>query len=116
TDANSTTGAIVRDAYLNVRIKPEFQFQAGQFKEPFAQETGIGATNLDFVERGLQSLLYPSTVTAYRSPGIAFHGDISGGVMQWWAGAFNGKGYALANTTNQTEVIGRLRFYPWRKT
>ena len=53
TDANSTTGAIVRDVYLNVRIRPEFQFQAGQFKEPFAQETGIGATNLDFVERGL---------------------------------------------------------------
>src|SRR5580693_7857284 len=62
TDANSTTGAIVRDVYLNVRIRPEFQFQAGQFKEPFAQETGIGATNLDFVERGLQALLYPSVV------------------------------------------------------
>ena len=69
TDANATSGAIVRDVYLNVRIKPEFQFQAGQFKEPFAQETGIGATNLDFVERGLQALLYPSVGTAFRSPG-----------------------------------------------
>ena len=59
TDANSTTGATVRDAYLNVRIRPEFQFQAGQFKEPFAQETGIGATNLDFVERGLAVLAVP---------------------------------------------------------
>ena len=80
TDANSTTGAIVRDVYLNVRIRPEFQFQAGQFKEPFAQETGIGATNLDFVERGLQSLLYPCAGTAYRCPGMTLHGDISGGV------------------------------------
>lgn len=115
TDANSTTGAIVRDAYLNVRIRPEFQFQAGQFKEPFAQETGIGATNLDFVERGLQSLLYPSTVTAYRSPGIALHGDISGGVIQWWAGAFNGRGGVTANVTNEPDFVGRLRFYPFRK-
>jgi phosphate-selective porin len=115
TDANSTTGAIVRDAYLNVRIRPEFQFQAGQFKEPFAQETGIGATNLDFVERGLQSLLYPSTVTAYRSPGIAFHGDINGGVIQWWAGAFNGRGGVTANVTNEPDFVGRLRFYPFRK-
>ncbi len=115
TDANSTTGAIVRDAYLNVRIRPEFQFQAGQFKEPFAQETGIGATNLDFVERGLQSLLYPSAVTAYRSPGIALHGDISGGVMQWWAGAFNGRGGVTANVTNEPDFVGRLRFYPFRK-
>src|ERR1700687_5343050 len=46
TDANATTGELVRDAYLNVRIKPEIQFQAVQFKEPFAQETGIGATSL----------------------------------------------------------------------
>lgn len=115
TDANATTGAIVRDAYLNVRIRPEFQFQAGQFKEPFAQETGIGATNLDFVERGLQSLLYPSTVTAYRSPGITLHGDISGGVLQWWAGAFNGRGGVTANVTNEPDFVGRIRFYPFRK-
>jgi hypothetical protein len=116
TDAAATTGSVVRDVYLNVRIRPEFQFQAGQFKTPFAQESGTGATNLDFIERGFQSMLYPSAASAYRSPGIAFHGDIDGGVMQYWLGAFNGKGYALVNTTNQSEIIGRLRFYPWRKT
>src|ERR1700677_2838223 len=115
-DAAATSGSVVRDVYLNVRYKPEFQFQAGQFKAPFAQETGIGDTNLDFVERGFQSMLYPSTASAYRSPGIALHGDIDGGVVQYWAGAFNGKGYALANTTNQPEFIGRVRFYPWRKS
>lgn len=116
TDTNVTNGAIVRDAYLNVRIRPEFQFQAGQFKEPFAQETGIGATNLDFVERGFQSLLYPSAVTAYRSPGITLHGDLSGGVVQWWAGAFNGRGGVASNVTNEPEFVGRLRFYPFRKS
>jgi phosphate-selective porin OprO and OprP len=116
TDAAATSGSVVRDVYLNVRLRPEFQFQAGQFKAPFAQETGIGDTNLDFVERGFQSMLYPSAATSYRSPGAAIHGDIAGGVIQYWVGAFNGKGYALANTTNQPEVVGRLRFYPWRKT
>jgi phosphate-selective porin OprO/OprP len=116
TDAASTTGSVVRDVYLNVRIRPEFQFQAGQFKVPFAQEAGTGATNLDFVERGFQSMLYPSAASAFRSPGMAFHGDLNGGVVQYWVGAFNGKGYALVNTTNQPEVIGRLRFYPWRKS
>jgi len=115
-DAASTSGSVVRDVYLNVRIRPEFQFQAGQFKAPFAQETGIGDTSLDFVERGFQSMLYPSAASAYRSPGAAFHGDIAGGIMQYWVGAFNGKGYALANTTNEPEFIGRLRFYPWRKS
>jgi phosphate-selective porin OprO/OprP len=116
TDANATTGAIVRDVYLNVRIRPEFQIQAGQFKEPFAQETGIGATNLDFTERGLQSLLYPCAGTAYRCPGITLHGDISGGVVQWWAGAFNGRNGVAPNLTNEPEFVGRLRFYPFRKS
>jgi phosphate-selective porin OprO and OprP len=116
TDAAATAGSVVRDVYLNVRIRPEFQFQAGQFKVPFAQETGVGATNLDFVERGFQAMLYPSAASAYRSPGVAIHGDLYGGIVQYWVGAFNGKGYAIANTTNEPEVIGRLRFYPWRKS
>ncbi|HEY6301867.1 MAG TPA: porin [Terriglobales bacterium] len=116
TDAAATTGAVVRDVYLNIRINPMLQFQAGQFKVPFAQEGGIGATNLDFVERGFQAMLYPSAASAYRSPGAAVHGDIDGGVIQYWVGAFNGKGYAVANTTNQSEVVGRLRLYPWRKS
>ncbi|HEY6339061.1 MAG TPA: porin [Candidatus Sulfotelmatobacter sp.] len=116
TDAATTSGSVVRDVYLNVRLRPEFQFQAGQFKVPFAQETGVGSTNLDFVERGFQSMLYPSAASAYRSPGAALHGDIHGGAMQYWVGVFNGKGYALANTTNQPEIMGRLRFYPWRKS
>jgi len=68
TDASATTGSVVRDVYLNVRLRPELQFQAGQFKAPFAQETGIGDTSLDFAERGFQSMLYPSAATAYRSP------------------------------------------------
>lgn len=116
TDANATTGAIVRDVYLNVRLRPEIQLQAGQFKEPFAQETAMGATNLDFVERGLQSLLYPCAGTAYRCPGAVMHGDISGGVVQWWAGAFNGRNGVALNATNEPEFVGRLRFYPWRKS
>src|SRR5271170_1921413 len=116
TDAATTSGSAVRDVYLNVRWKPELQFQAGQFKAPFAQETGIGDTSLDFVERGFQSMLYPSAASAYRSPGVALHGDISGGILQYWVGAFNGKGYALANTTSEPEIIARLRFYPWRKS
>jgi len=113
--ADTTPGILVRDFYLNIKYRPEIQFQFGQFKEPFAQEEMIAASNLDFVERSLASLLYPSPAS-FRSPGIAFHGDLRGGVVQYWVGAFNGKGTLAANTTNEPEVIGRLRFYPWRNT
>jgi phosphate-selective porin len=116
TDANSTSGAIIRDVYLNTKIKPEIQFQAGQFKEPFAQELSTGATNLDFVERGLQALLYPSVVTAFRSPGITLHGDIEHGAIQYFVGAFNGRGGVTAAVVNEPEIVGRVRLYPWRNT
>jgi phosphate-selective porin len=108
-------GAIVRDVYLNAKITDEFQIQAGQFKEPFAQELVAGITNIDFVERGLQSLLYPSGVFAFRSPGAVIHGDIDKGVIQYWGGIFNGHGYGNAsNTTSVPETVGRIRLYPWR--
>lgn len=114
-DAAATTGSILRDMYVNVKTRPAFQIQAGQFKEPFAQEIGTAASNLDFVERSLASLLYPSAASAFRSPGFAVHGDLSGGAVQYWVGAFNGKGYAVNNTTSEPEIIGRLRFSPWKK-
>ena len=113
-DAAASTGAIVRDIYLNAKYNNAIQIQAGQFKEPFAQELAAGVTNIDFVERGLQALLYPSASSAYRSPGAVIHGDISGGSFQYWAGAFNGKGFSINNTTSVPEAIGRVRFYPWR--
>ena len=106
--------AVLRDVYLNAKYNNALQFQAGQFKEPFAQEELQGITNIDFLERGLQAALYPSAFSAYRSPGVTLHGDINGGVFQYWAGAFNGKGYSTNNTTSVPETVGRVRFYPWR--
>jgi phosphate-selective porin len=113
-DNAATTGATIRDIYLNAKATNWFQVQAGQFKEPFAQEELEGDTNLDFVERGLQGALYPSAATTNRSPGVTVHGDINGGAFQYWAGAFNGKGYSVNNTTSVPETVGRVRFYPWR--
>lgn len=113
-DAAATAGATIRDIYLNAKYNNAIQIQAGQFKEPFAQELAAGVTNIDYVERGLQALLYPSAASAFRSPGVTIHGDIKGGAFQYWAGAFNGKGYSINNTTSVPEAVGRVRFYPWR--
>lgn len=115
-DAAATSGSIIRDIYLQAKPYPWLQFQVGQFKEPFAQEELTAVTNTDFVERALTVLLYPSAATAFRSPGAVIHGDIAGGAMQYWVGAFNGKGIGATNTTSEPEVLGRLRFYPWKKS
>jgi phosphate-selective porin OprO and OprP len=114
-DAAASNGLSLRDLYVNIKPSPIFQFQVGQYKEPYSQEELIPVSNLDFVERSLASLLYPAAATAFRSPGATIRGDISGGVVQYWVSAFNGKGILANNTTNEPEVIGRLRFYPWKK-
>lgn len=114
-DGAAGNGITLRDLYVNIKPIPQFQVQVGQYKEPFAQEALTAVTNIDFVERSLASLLYPAASTAYRSPGLTIHGDINGGIMQYWLGAFNGKGILTNDTTNEPEIIGRLRFYPWRK-
>ena len=114
-DAAGTNGVVLRDLYVNIKPNAAFQFQAGQYKEPFAQEALTADTSLDFVERSLASLLYPNASSSYRSPGVAIHGDLGGGVATYWVGAFNGKGMLTNNTTNEPEIIGRLRFYPWKK-
>ncbi len=104
-----------RDFYLNANYHPAVQFQFGQFKEPFAQEEMAGAAYLDFVERSLASLLYPSP-TSFRSPGAMIHGDLIGGAVQYWLGAFNGKGNLTNNTTSTPEGVFRLRFYPFKNS
>ena len=111
-DSGST---LLRDAYVNINYIREFQFTIGQMIEPFGQEAAsFSASNIDYVERGLTSLLYPSANGAFRSPGAMVHGDLAGGVFSYWLGAFNGKGLLAANTTNQPEVIGRIRIYPFK--
>ena len=113
-DTTSVTGAAIRDMYLNFKPTPVFQIEGGQFKEPFSQEVGVADTNVEFLERSVVSVLYPSAAGTFRAPGLAAHGDIKGGVMQYWAGIFNGKGLVANNTTNEVEVVGRLRFSPWK--
>ena len=114
-DFADTGNVTPRDFYINANYHPAVQFQFGQFKEPFAQEEMAGAAYLDFVERSLASLLYPSPTT-FRSPGAMIHGDLMGGVVQYWAGAFNGRGNLTNNTTNTPEGVLRLRFYPFKKS
>jgi phosphate-selective porin len=114
-DAAATNGISIRDMYANFKPWQAFQIQAGQFKEPFSQEIGTAITNVEFLERSVVTVLYPSAAGVFRAPGVAIHGDLHGGVVQYWAGIFNGKGITVLNTTNEPEVLGRLRFSPWRK-
>jgi phosphate-selective porin OprO/OprP len=113
-DFAATNGLTLRDGYLNIKPIPEFQVQAGQYKVPWSQEEVAAVTNIDFIERSLASLLYPSAASAFRSPGAQVHGDISGGVFQYWLGVYNQRGLLTNNTQNWPDIIGRIRFNLWK--
>jgi len=113
-DGVAVQGTNLRDAYVNIKPYPAFQVQVGQYKVPFAQEEVDSDANILFIERSLASLLYPNAVGTFRSPGAMVWGNIAGGFMQYWVGAFNGRGLATNTTQNWPESVGRLRFYPWK--
>ncbi len=53
---------------------------------------------------------------AFRAPGFDVHGELAKGVAEYWVGLFNGQGLLTAGTTNEPEVVGRLRFTPWKNS
>jgi phosphate-selective porin OprO and OprP len=114
-DGVPVTGVNLRDAYVNIKPFAAFQVQVGQYKVPFAREEWDSDANLIFIERSLASLLYPDVVGTFRAPGAMVQGNIAEGRMQYWVGAFNGRGLTAFNTQNWPETMGRFRFYPWKQ-
>ena len=73
-------------------------------------------TNFEFSSRSIVSVLFPNFGGAFRAPGIEAYGDLAGGHAQYWVGAFNGQGILESGTTNEPEIVGRLRFSPWKQS
>jgi phosphate-selective porin len=106
----------VRDAYLDFKPWKAFSIMGGQFKVPFSMEVGSADTAVEFYNRSIISVLYPDAGGAFRAPGLDVHGELAGGVVEYWLGLFNGEGLLASGTTNEPEVVGRLRFSPFKNT
>ncbi len=83
--ASPANDAYVQDAYVNARFFPQFQVQAGKFKEPVSLERLQPGSNLLFVERA-----YPSQLAPNRDVGIQVQGDFFDGALSYAVGVFNG--------------------------
>ena len=106
----------IRDAYMDFKPWSAFKIMAGQYKVPFAMEVGTADTSVEFYNRSIISVLYPDAGGAFRAPGIDVHGDLGHGAAEYWVGLFNGQGLLTSGTTNEPEVVGRLRFTPWKNS
>lgn len=103
------------DAYLNYRYRPEVQLRIGKFKTPFGLEQLQADAQLPFNERSLVTDLVPN-----RDIGAQIWGDISGGVVSYAFGIFNGVGDGR-NTSNvdfddDKDFAARLFFQPFKNT
>jgi len=106
----------IRDAYLDFKPWSFFNIMGGQYRVPFSQEALSIETNFEFNSLSISSVLYPDATGAFRAPGIDVHGDLAGGRAQYWVGIFNGQGLLAAGTTNEPEVVGKVRFAPWKQS
>jgi phosphate-selective porin len=106
----------IRDMYLDFKPRNYFNIMGGQYRVPFSQEVLTTETNFEFVELSINSVLYPDASGAFRAPGIDAHGDFANGRAQYWIGLFNGQGLIQSGTTNEPEIIGKVRFSPWKQS
>jgi len=113
-NAEATSTPILRDAYVDIKPWTAARFMAGQYKVPFSMEVGTADTAVDFAFRSIVSVLYPDASGSFRAPGFDIHGDFAGNAIEYWLGAFNGQGVLASGTTNEPEIVGRLRFSPFR--
>jgi phosphate-selective porin OprO and OprP len=76
---------IILDAFGAARLKPWAVVTAGKFKVPVGLERLVSATDVRFIERG-----FPTSLVPNRDLGVQLGGDISGGVLNYSIGYFNG--------------------------
>lgn len=82
---STANNALLQDAYVNARIAPEFQLQAGKFKEPVSLERLQSGANLLFIERA-----YPTQLAPNRDVGVQVQGDLFNSTLRYEVGVFNG--------------------------
>ncbi|GFE89523.1 OprO/OprP family phosphate-selective porin [Steroidobacter agaridevorans] len=86
---------IILDAFVAARLKPWAVVTAGKFKVPVGLERLVSSTDLRFIERGLPTSLVPN-----RDLGLQLGGDLSGGVVNYSLGYFNGVSDGSSSDSN----------------
>lgn len=103
--------AVIQDAWVAARVSPAFRFQAGKFKGPVGLERLQSALDIAFVERA-----FPTAIAPNRDLGFELTGDISGGVVHYDIGIFDGTvdgGSADTDVGDNKDGEGRLYLTPF---
>ena len=115
--SSSTPGnnAMLDDAYLNARLWPDLQVQAGKFKSPVGLERLQSTAELLFIETG-----YATQLTPNYDLGVEVHNSLFNSPISYAIGVFNGAidaGSSDADTADEgKDVAGRLFFQPFLRS
>lgn len=111
--ASSANNAYVQEAYLNARLWPELQLQAGKFKEPVGLERLQSGANLLFIERAYPTLLLPN-----RDVGVQLHGELRERVFNYALGLFNGVADGgsgdIDRADDEKDIAARVFSHPFK--
>jgi phosphate-selective porin OprO/OprP len=112
---STANNSLLQDGYANARLLPEFQIQAGKFKEPVGLERLQSGANLLFLERA-----YPTQLVPNRDVGVQVQGDLFDGGLRYEAGVFNGVADGgsgdFETSDNDKDFAGRLFAHPFKST
>lgn len=86
-DPQDTDGALVKDAYLQIRLGTVVRIRGGQFKVPGSREYDVSARDLDFLERSMLA----ADLAPGRDAGVQVELRPSGR-FRYQAGVFAGDG------------------------
>ncbi|MGQ0720130.1 MAG: OprO/OprP family phosphate-selective porin [Candidatus Eiseniibacteriota bacterium] len=106
--------AALQDGYVEWRRSPALRARVGKFKPPLGFERLQSATEMVFIERA-----FPTSLVPNRDIGLQLSGDVSGGVVTWAAGVFNGVadgGSGDGDTNDNKELAGRILATPFKKS
>jgi phosphate-selective porin OprO/OprP len=105
--------AVLQDAFLDVKYGTGLRLRVGKFKVPVGLERLQSGASLVFVERALPTALVPN-----RDVGVQVHGELTGGVLAYAVGLFNGGpdgGGADLDVNDSKDLAARVFVSPFKR-
>jgi len=101
----------LRNAWVDAAVRPWLHLRLGQMKVPFSSSWATLDNNLNFVERGTSTPVYP-----FFDRGLLLWGELWGGAVVYNLGAFTGAGidvdYGSGDIDDSKDVAARLFLQP----
>lgn len=107
-ETDFSPSAYLKDFFVGITgLGPLGRLEAGILKEPISMGVLTSGLNLDFLERGLPTIMAPSFNT-----GLTFRNEILDDKVSWTLGIFRGQNDS--DNSSAVDIVGRLAGLAWK--